>query len=574
MTPIRSFLSWIFGKLWSVVVVFAILWLGAFVVARFQELKQLDQTVVELRSIEAEVKSAAARASAEAQARITELDQAAQEAVAGRVQTLNEEIARLSGQLPSAPQRAMAIAKGDTTTISGWARNEVAIRAKQEERDVLARILDHRHRIGEYKRWMRDGPAELERIRLEHVADLEEIARLDKTIDQLARDHPVLVNVPLTQQRAKLQRLRTDREAKTEHTHALKAKHDQLSTFLRALEAPSHPGTLLQEVKTGPVLDEVRSALSGLEAKLGEDWLWSAINLKFSTVDLLKAAVIIVGVAAATPFGIRLAFFYILAPIATRRPAVALLPDSGGLVLTANDSRDQAAANSTVSCGVRIDSSNELLIHPEYRQSLPNASENRTVWILNRQIPLSSIAAGLCALTRVRAETPQTVVVSSTRDPLSEVSLITIPEASSVVLLPRHIVGVVQARGEPPRITPHWRLFSLHAWLTLQLRYLVFHGPVTLVIKGCRGVRVEEAEAGRSLSAAATIGFSANLRYASRRCETLFAYLSGRQPLLNDSFAGGSGYYIYQEMPYRRRGGALGRGLEGLLDAALKPLGI
>jgi hypothetical protein len=254
---------------------------------------------------------------------------------------------------------------------------------------------------------------------------------------------------------------------------------------------------------------------------------------------------------------------------------LALLPKSGGRVLTGRDLPGQTSATtSSVSCRVTIDSSNELLVHPEYLQSLPNACETRTQWILNRHIPLSSIAAGLCALTHMRAESPQTVVVSSTRDPLSEVSLMTIPEGSSVVLLPRHIVGVLQTRGKTLRITRHWRLFSLHAWLTLQLRYLVFHGPVTLVVKGCRGVRVEAAEAGRSLTPAATMGFSANLYYASRRCETLFGYVSGQQSLLNDSFTGGSGYYIYQEMPYQRRGGFFSRGLEGLFDAVLKPLGI
>jgi hypothetical protein len=70
------------------------------------------------------------------------------------------------------------------------------------------------------------------------------------------------------------------------------------------------------------------------------------------------------------------------------------------------------------------------------------------------------------------------------------------------------------------------------------------------------------------------MGFSANLQYASTRCETLFGYLSGQKPLLNDSFAGGSGHYIYKVMPSQRRGSFFGRGLEGLLDAVLKPLGI
>lgn len=575
MTPPRSFLSWILSKFWSVVVVFAILGLSAFVVGKFQELKQLDQTIIEFKSIEAAVKGAAESASAEAQARIKELDQAAQDAVERRVQFLNEEIKQLSGQLPSLAQRAVAIVSRDMKSISDGTSKQVMLLVKQEEHDVLARILDYRSKLDSYQRWMRDGPAELERLRLEHVSQIDEFNRLGKERDQLVNAHPILVKIPGTEQYKSANRLLAERTARSKYTRELKARHDELLALMRARAEPRHPGTLLPTLKLDPLLNALSDAREKLQAKLGDEFLWRVMNFDLKAADLVKAAVVIVTVATLVPLGIKVLLFYVLAPLATRRPGVALLPDSGGRVLVGKDLPGQtSAAASSVSCSVTINSSNELLVHSEYLQSQPNACETRTQWILDHHIPLSSIAAGLCALTRMRAETPQTVVVSSTRDPLSEVSVMTLPEGSSVVLLPRYIVGVLQTRGAPLRITRRWRLFSLHAWLTLQLRYLLFHGPVTLVVKGCRGVRVEAAQSGRSLNPAATMGFSTNLRYASRRCETLFSYLSGMQPLLNDSFAGGSGYYIYQEMPYQRRGGIFERGLEGLLDAALKPLGI
>jgi hypothetical protein len=576
MTPLRSFFSWILSKFWSVVVVFVILGLSAFVVGKFNELKQLDQTIIQFKSIEGGVKGAAESASTEAQARIKELDHAAKDAVERRVQTLNAEIKQLMRDQSLSPaQRAIAIARGDMQTLSDWASKQVTLLVKQEEHDVLARILDYRSTLDSYQRRMHDGPAELERLRLEHVAEIGEFNRLGKERDQLVNAHPVLVNVPGTEQYKSDNRLLAERTARSKRTHALRAKYDELSASMLLLAEPRHPGTLPRGLKLDPLLKELGDAREKLQAKLGDDFLWRVVSFDFKAADLVKAAVVIVAVASLVPLGIKVVLFYVLAPLATRRPGVALLPDSGGRVLVGKDLPGQTlVAASSVSCPVTIDSSNELLVHSEYLQSLPNACKTRTQWILDHRIPLSSIAAGLCVLMRMRAETPQTVVVSSTRDPLSEVSLVMIPEGSSVVLLSRHIVGVVQARGAPLRITRRWRLFSLHAWLTLQLRYLLFHGPVTLVVKGCRGVRVEAAESGRSLNPAATMGFSTNLRYASRRCETLFSYLSGRQPLLNDSFAGGSGYYIYQEMPYQRRGGIFERGLEGLLDAALKPLGI
>ena len=85
---------------------------------------------------------------------------------------------------------------------------------------------------------------------------------------------------------------------------------------------------------------------------------------------------------------------------------------------------------------------------------------------------------------------------------------------------PRALVGLMHRVGEPVRMARYWRLGSLHAWLTLQLRYLVFRGPVTLIVKGCRGVRVDAVDQGRVISQAATLGFSTSTAYStSRYCQ-------------------------------------------------------
>jgi hypothetical protein len=77
------------------------------------------------------------------------------------------------------------------------------------------------------------------------------------------------------------------------------------------------------------------------------------------------------------------------------------------------------------------------------------------------------------------------------------------------------------------------------------------------------------------INQASTLGFSANLDYRTVRCETFIPYLRGQEELFNDLFAGGPGWFIYEEMPAgERRGGLTGRGLEGLIDAFLKAFGI
>jgi hypothetical protein len=125
------------------------------------------------------------------------------------------------------------------------------------------------------------------------------------------------------------------------------------------------------------------------------------------------------------------------------------------------------------------------------------------------------------------------------------------------------------------RISRHWRLRHLSAWLTLQFRYLVFHGPCTLIVEGTRGVRLEPAADGRAINQAATLGFSAGLAYSVSRSEAFGAYLLGKQWLFNDSFRGGPGCYLYEEVPRSSpRGSLWGRGLRGLGDAALKIFGL
>jgi hypothetical protein len=94
-------------------------------------------------------------------------------------------------------------------------------------------------------------------------------------------------------------------------------------------------------------------------------------------------------------------------------------------------------------------------------------------------------------------------------------------------------------------------------------------------VNGCRGARFEAAQTGRRINQSATMGFSANLLYSTTRCETFVPYLMGEQELLNDSFAGAPGFYVYEETPnLGRRRGLTGRGLEGVFDSFLKAFGL
>ena len=292
--------------------------------------------------------------------------------------------------------------------------------------------------------------------------------------------------------------------------------------------------------------------------------------------ELPVALAVLVGILL-IPIGIKVFLYYVVAPWVEGRPPIRLLPSASGVILS--PSVESAAGNgrgkmSAVSQPVVLQENQELLIQPEYLQSTALQAEKKTQWLLNARIPFSSLLSGMFMLTRVRPAGSEPVVISATKDPLSEVGVLDLADGAAFVCQPRSLAGVIQDRRHPVRITRHWRLGSLHAWLTLQLRFLVFHGPGQLVIKGCRGIRIESAGTGRLINQAATLGFSANLDYANTRCETFVSYWAGKEDLFNDLFTGGSGVYVYEEMPGLKRTTGVGRHLEGFTDALLKIFGV
>lgn len=287
-------------------------------------------------------------------------------------------------------------------------------------------------------------------------------------------------------------------------------------------------------------------------------------------VDLptkLRIAAIALALIIATPFLIRLFCYFVLAPLAMRRASIRVrVPGDRGVTIA-------PTAPSTTSVAVRLAPGEELLVRQDYLQTSSYSGTKRTQWFLDWTKPFTSAATGLIFLTRIRGE-GETTTISATRDGLAEVTIMTLPEGASCVLQPRALAAVVHPIGRPLRITRHWRLGSLNAWLTLQLRYLVFHGPARLVLKGGRGVRVEAATGGRIFGQDQLVGFSTDLAYSVTRAETFLPYFVGRESLLKDRVLGGGGVLIIEEAPFSTREGKVRRGVEGMIDAGMKVFGM
>ncbi len=413
----------------------------------------------------------------------------------------------------------------------------------------------------------RDQRVKLEVLRQVHLRVYQEWQASRRDVKALAMRHPVksllAIGSPEFNQRQQLLAqqqllLSTNRLAAADYAQ-------QLALVQQTRPLASLAAFSIRPSDTDLFLQPLRTRLEELTQHRTNHWLEKWMR---PIEDLAPTAFLILLSIIFLPIAIKALFYFVLAPLAARRPPVCLMPDTSGALRL-------RAGQSAVSRTLVVDEGHELLVHPEFLQSSPTQGDKDTRWLLDWRFPFTSLASNMVALTRIRTQAPASFVISATQDPFSEIGILQLPQGAALVMQPHNLVGVLQPRGAPVRITSLWRLNSLHAWLTLQLRYLAFHGPAELIVQGCRGVRIEPADAGRSINQASTIGFSANLSYATRRCETFSAYLLGKQELLNDTFSGERGFYVYEEMPhFGKKTGLTGRGLEGFTDSLLKVLGI
>ena len=364
--------------------------------------------------------------------------------------------------------------------------------------------------------------------------------------------------------------------AQTAQTDAALARFRQQKQLVEQLpRAPALAGLEFDEQRLAAAAAPLAERLRSAETFAAQSIAWRAWQV---VKPVLGAALAVLASWILLPFAIRAVFFFVLAPLAARaRPIViaAARGDEQRLFRAWHRLRESGPQISAVSKRIVLGPDDEMLIRPAYCQSQPEHVEVGTKLLFDWSYWLPSIAAHLWLLNRLRTPRPADIVVSSTVDPLEEVALLEIPAGAAFVLQARGLVGVLYRRGQRPRIRSHWRLGTLHAWLTLQLRYLSFEGPATLVVKGRRGVRLEHASSGRLVSQDATLGFSTNTRYSTVRARPFLPYMLGRRALLDDRFAGDDAFYLYEEIPGRGQAGYRDRNpLEALVDAGLKALGV
>lgn len=224
---------------------------------------------------------------------------------------------------------------------------------------------------------------------------------------------------------------------------------------------------------------------------------------------------------------------------------------------------------------IEIDSDKELIVKPEYIRNVSEDTHAKTQFFVSGSFPITSLAAGLYMLTRFTSTTHSTAVsLSETKDSEIKLSLVRLNEDDEIVISPRHIVGVLQAKDKPLKITSHWLLNSPHAWLSGQLRVLVLSGPAEIIIKGGRGVFAQEIVSDVAYQCEGVVGYTTNLLVQPRRTETFWAFHRNQRDLFKHRFSAANGIVLLETHPQRKLVNLSGWSLQRLGDLILNVFGI
>jgi hypothetical protein len=562
-------LRWILRHFFSFILIVLVLVAGQWFYGRLQAAQAAAAQVEQLQAARARLGTSLLSAAGQLQAGLAPGAQSGQGG--GLTQTIDRLIAEKSKERDAIRSRSPFDGLPGLADFQRLAVLEMELaaltRASADARQLALLASDVAH-----------GGERLKSLALERQRLLAQAARHELEMAAICQTHRLKCRIPGTVERGRINRLAAEQ---AQFQHKAKEIADRIENLKLTVELSQHR---YSDAARGFGIDPgaVEAALARADAALAAEsrrhgsFFWAAAHDFWPAISAqVPAAIGILALLVLAPIGIKLLLYFAIAPWAARQPPIRILPRSAG---NAADPQQFAAASlraSAVSIPVAIEPGEELLLHSAYLQSSSVHSAKSTKWLLDWSYPCTSLAAGLYALIRVAPQQGETVVVSAIRDPLLEVAVIEIAAGSAMVLQPRSLVGLVQQRSTPLRITSHWRVGHLHAWLTFQFRYLAFHGPGRLIVRGCRGVRLEAAGRGRLINQAATLGFSADALYSVSRCETFVSYWRGDDELFNDQFAGDACVYAYEEMPgLHRHAGVTGRGLEGLADSLLKLFGV
>ena len=211
----------------------------------------------------------------------------------------------------------------------------------------------------------------------------EQIYQNKKTQWELSNRERLMWQVPFTAAYREMKRL----EAEERSLQNSKDQHDaeiaRQQAILQALQKLPLPGPLvLDHAAADRAIQPVNDRLAENDKQLEGSSLRKFMR---PVKEVLPAALWILGLALLSPLLVKAIAYYLIAPIAARRPPVRLLPASSGKLSTSIGNTGNESGPTTpsrVSLPLSVDERSELLILPSYLQGMPLNAKSDTRWLL------------------------------------------------------------------------------------------------------------------------------------------------------------------------------------------------
>jgi hypothetical protein len=172
------------------------------------------------------------------------------------------------------------------------------------------------------------------------------------------------------------------------------------------------------------------------------------------------------------PYVQRVLNYFVLMPLVERFAApLRLAPARSGEIRCGKSQR---------SLEIRLGEREHASVRSQYARPVQGRVSGRLLYRLSA--PFVSYAAGLRLLTRVEgaAGSDVRVTLAAPDDPNAYLMRVELEAHPGLVIHPKHLVGLV---GDL-ELSTRWRLFSLHAWATWQLRYILLSGTGAILVEG------------------------------------------------------------------------------------------
>lgn len=303
---------------------------------------------------------------------------------------------------------------------------------------------------------------------------------------------------------------------------------DETSEMLRNIERARLEAAGARQVVTDT--RRRRAAATAARASLS-GWLLTEWRRSWPRLVGITLAVLLL------PWVQRTLWFYGLMPLVDRvRP----------IRLAARSEHAQLATHAAHrSLRVSLAPGEVLSVRQSYARPIEGRAESRLLYRFSA--PFVSYAAGLVMMTRLTPRSDRAGATSATLaapdDPDAYLMRIDLTEHPGVVIRPRQLVGLL---GEL-KLRTAWRPFSIHAWSTWQLRYILLQGSGSIIVEGSGDVVAESLDDSRAkIEQKFVVGFDSQLAYRTSRTETFLPYLLGKVPLVDDVFEG-TGTYLWQK---------------------------